>query len=804
MRLNKDRFNGSLSALTLALLITGCVDPNKVGGVSVVRVGTEVLLERPDRLGINIGSSYYWDDQQHVANPFAHGGFSKGRQALVVQAAAGATENTFMDAYFEASDPDRSWVDSFAGGVYCIATGARAGERGTIVTHDLETGTYTLENGGEPLEANDVVWLQGPWVRRSVPDPQDENLERTIGIGDFRPLLDDDVNFDWIDSGDSEGDQALRMAFPLGEERKQGGVKHYIRGVSGVTYTLRVVARGSASGMRISAGMQNYGIPYPDAGNALPMESAGDATLTTDWQEFTFSCTTPDDDRIREGISVIEIALISEATREAEVFGDINAIWLEDSGMKSEHGFNRVMAEALKEAKCGVLRFYGVATLGSLVEDFTAKSATESSWTFASLKSRERFNATDAVLDDWMRLSLEVGATPWITVPSVNSPAEWEKLISYLAGSPNDGGFGAKRAENGTPQPWIERFDQIYLEIGNEWWNPVFRPFYVMPPQKYGELCQTILSAVTAHPDFDPNRIKLVVAGWAANGHHWNGEADRIAQGHSHLSIAPYLLQELDEYVSTEKRYQTLFADVEGYAATGGASTLADLQANAKGTKLAVYELNTHLTGGAAPSSIASKLCPSVGAGVAVLDQAMALMQNMGATPINYFTMFQRGYDDRLGLWGTMLRLPDGSLRARPVWHGLRLANQKLIEGDMVGVEVAGTPTWNQPENGSVPELENVPYLHAYAFRAVGEGARYNVLVINRHPKETLDILIELPSESARTVEITTLAGDTPEASNEDEERVRLETTTVTDYAPDKVFSAPPASATVYRFAEDS
>ncbi len=802
MKANTDKFRGTLLSLTLLLLVTGCVDPNKVGGVSVIRVGAEVVLEKPERLGINIGSSYYWDDQQHVANPLAHGGFSKGRQALVVQASSGATENSFTDAYFEATDPDRNWVDSFAGGTYCIATGQRAGERGAIIAHDLDAGTYTLENSGVPLDENDAVWLQGPWVRRSVPEPQDENVERTIGIGDFRPILDEGVTFDWIDSGDGELDQALRLTFPVANERKLGGVKHYVRGVTGNTYTLHVVARGSASGMSISAEMRNFGIPYPDAGNALTMEPDGDTALTSAWREYKFTCTTPSDARIRDASSVFELVISADSNQAQEAYGDINAIWLEDSGMKSAHGFNRLMADALKEAQCGVLRFYGVASLGSLIEDFTAKSATESSWTFASLQSGERFNTTDAVLDDWLRLSLEVGAAPWITVPSVNSPAEWEKLIAYLAGAANDGGYGAKRAANGATQPWTERFDHIYLEIGNEWWNSVFRPFYIMPPEKYGELCQTILSAVKAHPDFNPDRIKLVVAGWAANGHHWNGEADRIAEGHSHLSIAPYLLQELNDYPSVDRRYQALFADVEGYAATGGASTLADLKTNDKQTKLAVYELNTHLTGGAAPASIASKLCPSVGAGVAVLDQAMSVMRDMGASPINYFTMFQRGYEDRIGLWGAMLRQPDGALRARPVWHGLRLANQKLIEGDMVGVEVVGTPTWNQPENGSVPALENVPYLHAYAFRAVAEKTRYNVLVINRHPKESLDILIELPSETGGAVEVTTLAGKQPESNNENDERVLLETKTVNGYTPIQVFSTPPASATVFRFTE--
>lgn len=780
----------------LLLLQVGCVPAGSVGVPAAIRVSNDVVRERPHRLGVNIGPSFYWDDMQHVANPMAHGGFAKGRQTLVVQVAPGATGNTFADAYFERSDPDRHWVDSMAGGEYCIATGARAGERGAIVAHDTETGTYTLEHAGEPLAEQDVVWVTGPWTRRATPDPASEDVEPTIGIGDFRPILDDGVRFDFVDTTNGETDQALRFTFGPGAGRARGGVKHYVRGTSAVTYKLHVIARGE-EGMRIGAGMRNFGIPHPDEGNALDMIPGNESLLSGEWKEFVFVCTTPDDARIRDDISVIELVVSADAKEDAESVVEIDAIWLEDSGMASPHGFNRRMAEALKEARCGTLRFYGVASLGSLVEDFTAKSTVDSTWTYASLESSQRFNATDAVLDQWMQLCLEVGARPWITVPSANGPAEWEKLIAYLAGAADGGGFGARRAANGHAQPWTERFDKIYLEIGNEWWNPIFRPFHVMPPEKYGELCRTILRAVTAHPDFDADRIHVVVAGWAANAHHWNGEADRIAEGHSHLSIAPYLLQELDDYASTERNFRTLFADVEGYAATGGASTLRDLADNGKGTKLAVYELNTHLTGGGAPASIASKLCPSAGAGVAVLDQAMTLMRDMGASPINYFTIFQRAFDDRAGLWGTMIRQPDGSLRARPVWHGLRLANQYLIEGDLVRVEVAGSPTWNQPENGSVPELDNVPFLHAFAFRRA-DG--YNVLVINRHPSESLGILLELPEPVADAYTRVTLAGAKPDENNEREERVRLDESSETNSAPEKSFTLPPASATVFRF----
>lgn len=783
-------------AAGVLLCLCGCLpaQETKPGEPALVRVTHQVVVEKPARLGVNIGASAYWSDLQQVANPFAHGGFSMGRQTLLIQAAPGASGTVVRDNYFDPSDPDRRYVESFAGGEYCIGTGPRAGERGAIASHDLATGTFTLEKDGAPLAENEVLWLRGPLVRRAQPDPQDKNVERTIGIGDFRPIEDDGVKVSLVDSGRAEGDQAVRVSF---SGAGAGGVKHYIRGISNNTYTVHVRARANGEGMVLQAGMRNFGIAYPDEGNAIELRPQGDTTLGADWKEYRFIGSTPDDKRMAEESSVFEIVVNAEAAA-AGSHAEIDAVWLEDEGMKSAHGFNRQMAQAMAEAQCGVLRFYGVSSLGSLVEDFTAASTTDASWTFASLASSARLNPTDAVVDDWMRLCEEVGAQPWITVGSANSPADWERLISYLCAPADFDRDSQRRADHGFESPWASRFDTIYLEIGNEWWNPVFRPYHVMPPEKYAQLCKLITDTVKAHPHFDAARVKLVAGGWAANGHHWNG-AVAEQSGADMVSIAPYLLQELNDYASKPKRLNALFGDVEGYAATGGKSTLEDLAAHGNRMRVGVYELNTHLTGGGAPANIASEITASAAAGVAVLDQAMAVMRDMNASPINYFTILQRSYNDRLGLWGAMLREPDGRLRARPVWQGLRLANQHLIAGDMVEAAVDNSPTWDQPENGSVPEMDNVPYLHAYAF---DDEDKLRVLVVNRHPEKELAFTFSLPVAVQPPVEVVRLAAKSPFDDNEEKETVALASEHLEQYTAGHKFTLPPASATVYVFTE--
>ncbi|HNR30093.1 MAG TPA: hypothetical protein PKI11_04325 [Candidatus Hydrogenedentes bacterium] len=789
-----------------AKLVAGCatVVLAQCGGSSprdaVVQVTERVIAEQPARLGVNIGASTYYNDQQLAANPFSHGGFAMGRQVLVIRVTQ-ATADTVTDTSHLPDDPDRI-VESFAGGRYCIATGARAGETGTIVAHDLEAGRFTLEHAGVPLEEEELVWLHGPVVSRATPDPKEG--EPGIGIGDFRRAVGPGVTLDFVPSDARAGDQHMRLRFPATDERISGGVKHYLRATPDTAYRVHIRARGEIPGARLGILFKNYAFEHTEAGATTAM-TCGAPELGPEWRDYVFSGLTTSDPRIGEKFSECLIGVAVPAGSEGGAVY-IDSIALEDGMLASSSGFNRLLVERLKEARCGVLRFYGSAGLGSLVESFTAANATEASWSFLGLGAFYRFATTSAVLDEWMRLSEEVGAAPWITVGGGNMPDDWHALISYLAAPATFDEHAARRAAHGFGGPWTDRFSTIYLEIGNEWWNRIFRPFHTHVAEKYGELCNTVLARVRAHPHFDPSKIVIVVGGWAINAHHWNTRLDKTVEGPVILSIAPYLLHELNQWASIEEQFAALFADVDAYARHLGPRTIDGLRANSKGTKLAAYELNTHVTGGAAPPEAASAICPSLGAGVAVLDQAMALMRDMGASPISYFTALQRVYNGRVGLWGTFVRDRSGALRPRPVWEGLRLANGFLIEGDMTAVEVTGGATWDQVENGSVPAMKAVPCLHAYAFlsRDAATGKRrLNLLLINRHLSQWQHPTVTLPFTPRATAKRVLLGGGAITDHNEEEMRIAIEESEAEGMARTVSLPVPPFSAVVHQFIEE-
>lgn len=770
---------------------------NKIDAATV-RVTDRAVVESPLRLGINVGGTAYYDDQQVAANPFSHGGFAKGRQTGFIHVGK-ATENSIVDAEFDPSDPDRI-SESFAGGRYCVATGVRAGESGAITAHDPESGVLTLENAGTPLAQGDLVWIAGPEARRANPDPKEG--EKGIGIGDFRVAVGEGVSFDYVDADGSPSDQHLRLSFPANGQRNSGGVKHYIRATPGTAYRVRVRARSDATDAELRVGMQNLAFKYDEPGAVTEM-LCSDARLTPEWRDFVFTGETTEDARIGDSFSAVTVGVTVEAESSGG-YAFIDSIALEDDRQSTESGFSRFLVERLKEARCGVLRFYGAADLGNLVNTFTAANATEAGWNYLSLLSHYRFNTVSSVTDEWMRLALEVGAQPWITVGSANSPDDWYELVSYLAAPAGFDGASDRRASHGHSEPWTARFDTIFLEIGNEWWNPIFRPFHTHEAEKYGQLCSIVIQRVRSHPHFDEKKIQIIVGGWAVNAHHWNGLLDRSANAHATLSVAPYLLHELNEFLSPGAMCRALFADVDAYAAHGGLSTLEDLEKNGKNTGLAVYELNTHLTGGEASAETASELCSSAAAGIAVLDQAMSVMYNLRANPINYFTALQRAYDGRAGLWGNFIRQNSGELRPRPVWHGLRLANQYLIEGDMVAVELSGGEAWDQPENGSVPEMNDVPYLHGYAFLVLDKATskrRVNLLLINRDVERWQYASVQLPFSPQSKVQRVALSAANPLDNNETEERVTLATDEI-DASSLEELALPPCTAYAYRFLE--
>lgn len=791
-----------LTASIVSLVQGGCTSA-QAPAVNI-QVTEDVVLASPERLGINLGPEAYYGDQQYVENPFLHGGFYKGRQSLMMRI-RGGTENGFTDADFNASDPDRSLGRELTGGRYTVATGARRGESGAIVAHNLGTGALTVERSGATFADDEYVWLQGPEVARAEPAPPDPNIEEGLGIGDFRVFTDEGVTIALGELVPGSPDQVVRVLMPADGAERGGGLKHYLRATPDTAYRVHVRARSGIPGARLGVTMSNLGVSSGAGRDVAFVASLGDE-LGAEWKDLVFDGRTPSDNAVANSFSGVEITAIATNTTGVPASVDLDEIRVEDLRLQSNTAFSRQIVNTLKEARPGTLRFYTVADIAVPMSVATARNATEAGWTFFALNSGYRFGGVTATIDDCLSLSHTIEARPWITVGNGNTPDEWYGLISYLAAPASFDADAARRAAHGQTSPWISTFDRIYLEIGNEWWNPIFYPFHVNQPEKYADLCNGIIERIRSHPHFDPERIKLIVGGWAINAQQWNSVTDATTTGQDYVSVAPYVVNDLDRSRTDLDKYGTLFAAVDAYLKDGGESTRQALARNGKGTRLAVYELNTHITGGSASPEVASEICTSVAAGVAVLDQAMSLMGNLGAGPVNYFVLLQRAFNDRQGLWGNLIREADGTLRPRPVWHGLRLANLHLIEGDMVRTSVSGGGTWQQAANGSVPAMDNVPTIHAYAFVVrdpATQKRRANVLLVNRDLARPASASVTLPFVAKEDAVAITLSGNGLSSNNEANEQISLHETGVRWPGPETRMLIAPCSATVLQFSEN-
>ncbi len=739
-------------------------------------------MESPTRLGVNIGPNAYYGDRQMVARPFAHGAFNQGRQVGFLRVAR-SRKNSFQDERFRPGEPSTAYRTSFDGGRYVIATGNNAGQSGTIVGHDVISGRFTIADGSPRISDREYVWLRGAPVSHALPSPMPG--ERELGIGDFRVEASPGSEVSVSPAENATMKQAVRLR--LDGNDSYAAIKHYLIALPASRYRVRVRARIETDAGKLGVRLTNFGIPSGQPGHRIFLQSDG-ASLEASWKTFEFTGETFADKRIRDGFSAIDVRVTgSEAT------ALIDSIELIDEGLSTDFAFTSHLAETLRDARCGVVRFYGIASAGSLVADITASHAAQSSWSFTDGPGGFQRHTTHAVADDWLALCGAADADPWITVGGANTPQDWYELISYLAAPENFDDASKRRASHGHDAPWIDSHETIYLELGNEWWNGLFTPFVIDDPEQYGELCNTVFDRVRAHPHFDPDKIRLVIGGWAVNAHDWNVRLNRASKHHDRISVAPYLAHALDI-----AEYGALFADVEGAFEDGGQSTTQGIGKS----QLAVYELNTHTTGGAASASDVSKLATSLGSGIAVLDQAMANMARWRADPINYFTYFQRsfssGTNERVGLWGNLVLARDGTHRPRPVWQGLRLANQCVIDGDMVEVRVHGGSSWDQPMNGSVPKLANLPHLKAYAF--LREDDSVNVLLINRHLTSPMSVRIRLPFAPKAHVVRAKLSGNSIDDNNEEYERIKLMEDSLEFRGPDSAIEIPAHSATALQF----
>lgn len=423
------------------------------------------------------------------------------------------------------------------------------------------------------------------------------------------------------------------------------------------------------------------------------------------------------------------------------------------------------------------------------------------------------FASKQNTLPQTLKMMQKAGVRPWLQIEPHLSEQEWAGLIEYLAASyqigqdtPMSKPWAYKRVQQGQSAPWTESFDRIYIELGNETWNRLFRPWNFEPMvdavtneqysagQVYGLYQEYVIgqfkqSQVWQEAGLD-EKIEFVLGG--RSRFRFGIDAAKESPSSRHLTYAAYIggldtgdmalpdaassFQKLLRYPAKVVRNAAKHAEevAQLNAMTGRALQIGTYEAGPGYTRNGLN--NAKVTQEQAEAQ--ERVMKSQAAGVATLDLFLA-QASQGYGLQNYFTFGAGSY------WTSHAPWYRGG-QAYPAWKALSLFNQ-LSGGQLVQVK---------PSDSMQPRSSGIV---VYATRAKD---RLSVIVIDRNAADIANedrtsagpvanngntegssrdsytkrtrIRIKLPEHTANHARIYTFSGNA-DSHNLHEDAVRME-----------------------------
>lgn len=709
------------------------------GGVTVLQVTDHVLLAGVTRLGINLGDQDYYDSGQMLKNLISRNPGFEGMVYRSIFHCQEGGESRCVDTRQGIKFPEGFW----AGAAYNVLVGAAAGRKGSLIGAEAGPEGYSLHLDGRKKPIGDGDWIA---VEKRFPgDPAAGWWPRVSGGAQLLAERDD------LPAG-AAGQQALRMEAAGPGQSAQ--VNSYFDSTAGMTFVhLRGRYRLSfrAKALRGSAVLHVH-VGRTISGMRRYLDQ--DVPLTRAWASY------------REDFSANEVNLPPGGV---EVGFSVSggSLLLDDADLEKTDGdpanltaFRDQVVDTLRQLHPGVLRMMASnAGIGSTIDNLLAPPLA---------RQRPGFRAWyDKVEDipigipEFLELCREVGAEPWMVVPTAMSRDETKLLAEYLAGSSSTTG-GALRAAEGRAEPWTQAFRTIHIELGNETWNGGFEGESIEDPVAYGRRANAVFAAFRADAGAAAARFDLVVGTQAYNPDR-NGALLAAAPAANTLAIAPYLMMSVTQWANDDQIYGPLLAEPEQMSRTG---IVARSAASAGGRQLAVYEVNLHTTEGDPPQQVLDRLTPSAAAGIAVTGHMLRMMRDHGVRDESLFSLpqyeFRRADGKLVRLWGSVVVMGE---RDRPQLLAETLAN-RAIAGDLVAVQVSGeNPTRSQPPGNDGVHLDDVHEIDAYGFH---DGGRYGLVVFNYGLHRARRIRLQGPGlSSASHLAVARLVSPGPGATNE-------------------------------------
>jgi hypothetical protein len=518
-----------MKMISLLLLVLFAI-PADLSPVIEAYVEAEPVLLDIARVGVNLGLWTSWGAEQLSANVLKNPGFEGSFDAgIVIVSEVG--EQSFVDDNDWISRPEAFWD----GAHYEILSGALAGQSGSVEHSSLSKGRSLYRSSGrtEQLKPGDAISV---CIERDGKVPTQWWLNEATSSGDqneFRP--------------GSLGRQSLRLASSV----KTASVFSYMDAIGERAGKL-LPMRGEwvfsiwAKSLRANDRMQ---VKFHRKGSPAMFDET--VRLNEEWNEFRWAFPAKDDGPA----GTLELQI------EAIDIGSV--VWLDDAALHSStnngHGFRAELVDSLRTLRPGYLRDWQ-GQLGDTLENRFAPAMARRT---ASYRPGGR-DSTDFFygLEEFLQLSHEVGAMPWIVLPPTWSVAEWRRAGQLLGKAMGQ-----------------YRFRELLVEFGNENWNAIFRPAGISDPLTLTTVAARAFAALAEGTEADP-RIRPVLGGQFYNPGQVEALRQTIPQ-QSILAVAPYWAFELNTKAD-------LFPD----------SVVPALRQMKDRHPTAIYELNAHSLGG--------------------------------------------------------------------------------------------------------------------------------------------------------------------------------------------------------------
>jgi hypothetical protein len=795
----------------LAVLSGGRLRVHPSGGSSSapahIKIDTTVIAPNPERFGANLEVTDYepWALNALIFNNWTA---DAGMEPIILRfkgAATGGSINSIEDSADTTASPENMIGDGFFDGaevrVYRSVDGRVHLLRTSMVSRwSSEPSGYRiiLDSDGPAVEAGDIYFLS--LVRDDVPAEEAPPKQASCANADTWQIYPN-----WGDNSAVTKQRDSRTLAPEYSSRTslridissamEGGIIQFMAGsprqdllnafIPGRRYQIELWLKQQ----NVAAGKVRVALlPYRE-------KIQHTFTVSGDWAKYSFRFRAPWL-LPRSSISQLNIT-----------FNGPGTLWVDNVHLfdtcQPAYAIRSEVVQALKDYRPGTLRIWSGQTN-------TAWGTTLDNW-IAPEGEGMRYWSPDRgpmpgalfSLPTALAFARSTGAKPWLIVHPSFSETEWLNLLEFLAG-PLTSPYGARRAACGQARPWTDEFDGIYIEYGNETWNPLFKPWTFKNGTQYGQFAEYFFQVAKSSPNYpQAGKIDFVLGGWflsaGPRGYGaralqasplsssvalttyvagWDGDQIPLStpdeQFQNTLLFAPWIMQPLIErQIATRSLLKKMGFPHRLTTSEGGSEYRLP---SAKKTVDPVEEL----------------FGKSLAAGVSNLD---ALLYNstkgFGAQAYHAFGVGPQ--------WASHTTWNKG-FRPHPAWLALQMRNQ-YAEGDMVATTVTSGATINLPEIDNeryrITAQPDVPMIAAYAFR---RASRYMVFVLSRQLALSTSVTLHLPvNPSAATLYMLT---GNPRANNIDRLRIAIRRRKVRHFTQDYSFTMPPGS--VYLFLVES